>query len=86
MPVFFFLNAAAPLRDDSFRGEPMAAATSKMERFVIIVNDWKLLTIIIKRSTLNVAAVLHLPLSLLFTTKFSGVPGTHLIELGRIKR
>ena len=44
MPVFFFLKAAAPLRGDSFRGESMAAATSKMERFVIIVNDWKLLT------------------------------------------
>ena len=35
------------------------AATSKTERFVIIVNDWRLLTIIIKRSILDVAATLH---------------------------
>ena len=37
-------------------------ATSKMERFVIIVNGWKPLTIITKRSILDVAAVLDLPL------------------------
>ena len=35
-----------------------AAATSKMERFVIIVNGWKPLTIITKRSILDVAAAL----------------------------
>ena len=29
-----------------------------MERFVIIVNDWKLLTIITERSILDVAATL----------------------------
>ena len=40
----------------------MTAATSKMERFVIIVNGWKLLTIITKRSILNVAAALDPPL------------------------
>ena len=39
-----------------------AAATSKMERFVIIVNDWKLLTVITKRSILDVAAALDPPL------------------------
>ena len=33
-------------------------ATSKMERFVIIVNVFLLLTIITKRSVLNVAAAL----------------------------
>ena len=38
------------------------AATSKMERFVIIVKDWKPLTIITKRSYLDVAAVLDPPL------------------------
>ena len=32
--------------------------TSKMERFVIIVNGWKPLTIITKRSILDVAAAL----------------------------
>ena len=40
----------------------MTAATSKMERFVIIVNGWKPLTIITKRSVLDVAAALDLPL------------------------
>ena len=35
-----------------------ATATSKMERFVIIVNGWKPLTIITKRSILDVAAAL----------------------------
>ena len=36
--------------------------TSKMERFVIIVNGWKPLTIITKRSILDVAAALYPPL------------------------
>ena len=40
------------------RGGSRAAATSKMERFVIIVNGWKPLTVITKRSILDVAAVL----------------------------
>ena len=40
-----------------------AAATSKMERFVIIVKDWKPLTIITKRSILDAAAVLDPPLT-----------------------
>ena len=44
------------------RGESRAAATSKMECFVIIVNSWKPLTIITKRSILDVAAVLDPPL------------------------
>ena len=35
-----------------------------MERFVIIVNGWKPLAIISKRSILDVAAVLDLPLLL----------------------
>ena len=35
-----------------------AAATSKMERFVIIVNGFQPLTIITKRSILDVAAAL----------------------------
>ena len=39
-----------------------------MDRFVIIVNDWKLLTIITKRSILDVAAVL-VP-HLIILTKF----------------
>ena len=40
------------------RGQSKTAATSKMERFVIIVNRWKALTIITKRSISDVAAVL----------------------------
>ena len=44
------------------RGGFRAAATSKLERFVIIVNGWKPLTIITKRSVLDVAAALDPPL------------------------
>ena len=40
----------------------MAAATSKMESFVITVNGWKPLTIITKHSFFDVAAALDLPL------------------------
>ena len=46
------------------RGGPRAAATSKMERFVIIVNGWKPLTIITKRSILDVAGALNPPLQI----------------------
>ena len=46
------------------RGRSRAAATSKMERFVIIVNDFQPLTIITKHSILDVAAVLDPPLVL----------------------
>ena len=44
------------------RGGSRAAAISKMEHFVIIVNDWKPLTIITKSSIMDVAAVLDPPL------------------------
>ena len=40
------------------------AATSKMERFVAIVNGFQPLTIITKRSILDVAAVLDPPLDI----------------------
>ena len=40
------------------RGGSRTAATSKMERFMIIGNGWKPLTIITKRSILRVAAAL----------------------------
>ena len=39
------------------------AATSKMERFVIMINGLQPLTIITKHSILNVAAVVDPPLS-----------------------
>ena len=45
----------------TYRGGSRAAATSKIERFMIIVNGWKLLTIITKRSILDVAAALDSP-------------------------
>ena len=45
-----------------YRGGSRAAATSKMERFVIIVNGWKPLTIITKDSILDVAVTLDPPL------------------------
>ena len=48
---------------DKLRGGSRTAATSKMEFFVIIVNGFQPLTIIIKRSILDVAAVLDPPLS-----------------------
>ena len=44
------------------RGGSKDVATSKVERFVIIVNGFQPLTIISKRSILNVGAVLDLPL------------------------
>ena len=44
------------------RGGSRAAATSKIERFVIIVNGYQPLTIITKRSILDVTAVLDPPL------------------------
>ena len=42
----------------------MAAATSKMECFMIIVNGFQLLTIITKRFILDIAAALDVPLVL----------------------
>ena len=51
------------------RGGSRTAATSKMEGLVIIVNGWKPLTIITKRSILDVAAALDPPL-LLFRLLF----------------
>ena len=48
------------------KGGSRSAATSKMERFVIIVNGWKPLTIITKHSILNVAVALDPPLHMLY--------------------
>ena len=44
----------------------------RLERFVITVNGWKPLTIIIKRSILDVAVVLDPPLKSPFTTMTFG--------------
>ena len=45
-----------------FRGGSRAAATSKMEHFVITFNGFQPLTIITKRSILDVVAALDQPL------------------------
>ena len=45
-------------------GGSRAAATSKMQRFVIIVNCFQPLTVITKRSILYVAAALDPPLAM----------------------
>ena len=50
------------------RGGSRTAALSKMERFMIIVNGFQTLTIITKRSILDVAAVLDPPL--MMTSKY----------------
>ena len=52
----------------NLRGGSRTATTSKMERFVIIVNGWKPLTIITKSSILDVAVVLDPPLNLYIFT------------------
>ena len=49
----------------SFRGWSRAAATSKMECFVIIVNGFQPLTFMTKHSILDVAAALDPPLCLI---------------------
>ena len=60
----YILKVFLVFRNTSFwlfpkiRGVSRTAATSKMERFVIIVRGWKPLTIITKRSILDIAAVL----------------------------
>ena len=51
------------------RGGSRTAATSKMERFVIIVNSFQPLTIITKRSILDVAEVLDPPLIIIYCDK-----------------
>ena len=58
------LHYISPKKDlANTRGGSRTAATSKMERFVIIVNGFQPLTIITKRSILDVAAVLDPPLN-----------------------
>ena len=56
------------------RGGSRAAATSKMERFMIIVNGFQPLTIISKRSILDVAAALDPPLHVL---KYKTITANH---------
>ena len=60
-------------------GGSRAAATSKMERFVIIVKGSKPLTIITKRSILDVAVALDSPPS--FKKLISSSKNTNILEL-----
>ena len=64
MPVFEFRERKSRkyILPMLIRGGSRTAARSKMERFVIIVKDWKPLTIITKHSLLDVAAALDPPL------------------------
>ena len=50
------------------RGGSRTAATSKMERFVIIVNGFQPLTSMTKRSILHVSTGLDPPLIIIFVT------------------
>ena len=62
-----FWNRNATIEKTSlviFRGGYRTAATFKMERFVMIVNGWKPLTVITKRSILDDAAAPDPPLLL----------------------
>ena len=51
------------------RGGSRTAATSKMVCFVIIVNGWKPITVITKRSFLDIAAALDPPLMLMIKSR-----------------
>ena len=56
---------------EKVKGGSRAAATSKMERFVIKVNGFQPLAIITKRSILDVAAVLDPPLRVILTWQYA---------------
>ena len=57
------------LLDAAIKGGSRIAATPKMERFVIIANRFQPLTIITKRSILDVAAILDPPLAMVSAIK-----------------
>ena len=67
----------------SGRGGSRVAPKSKMERFVIIVNGFQPLTVITKRSILDVAAVLDQPLSgvAIFSVRESGLLFGVILEI-----
>ena len=66
------------------RGGSRTTAASKMERFVIIVNGFHPLTIFTKRSTLDVAAALDLPLMLFL--KISEISEKLIYEIAKTCR
>ena len=67
--LFAILHRSYISRQLSFeiniRGGSRTAAIFKMAHFVIIVNGWKPLIVITKRSILDVAAPLDLPLNII---------------------
>ena len=67
------------------RGGSRTAATSKMERFMIIVHSWKRLNIITKRSIVDVAAALDPPLISQQFTNFSSAFEKVDFSMGYIK-
>ena len=63
MPLYNARNVISESKD--IRGGSRAAATSKMKRFVIIVNGFQPLTILTKHSILDVATAQDPPLILI---------------------
>ena len=62
----------------NFRSESRTAATSKMESFVIIVNNFQPLTIMKEYSILDVSVVLDPPLNFMITSTKLYVPVVNL--------
>ena len=56
------MTGVSILKIPESRGRSRAAAASKTERFVIIINCWKSVTIITKHSILDVVPTLDPPL------------------------
>ena len=77
MVTFKYSYLKKRIQNVKIRGGSRTSATFKMERFVIIVNGWKPLTIITKRSILDVAAVLDpslkIDIFISFQTALSGI-------------
>ena len=73
--------------NNTVRDGSRTTATSKMERFVVIISGLKPLTIITKHSILDVAAVLDPPLNGIiltpFISKFLRKSNNYVISIGR---
>ena len=65
--VWYYCKMKNSVMSWATTGGSRTAATSKMERFVIIINGFQPLTIITKCSILDVAAVLDPPLATTIT-------------------
>ena len=71
MDVYFcivkIIDECSRPKDALFRGKSRAAATSKMERFVMIVNGWKLEAVNYYHKVLHIRVAVALDLPLLLT-------------------